>query len=271
MRGGGDNYLAAEELGVRAIRSATDDSDFAVARGWFAIMTARFYAGRPKEAWMADQEVKRAAAPHAGSFTATLFLAWSDLTTRFQREDAPAILAAVMGSAPPIDNPLLRAYLSYHQGSVDFAAGDREEAYRQWSRSAHLAARCGCQLLELMSLSALAVRAPQVAAGDVSALYRDLVERLSTLEAGSTLSVVLIGLADRFAGNGHLAEAARLLGFLGPDDPPVPLARLHARASQHVNADPRSSGWLAEGAAMSRGEVVDYCLDRLATADISGS
>ena len=75
----------------------------------------------------------------------------------------------------------------------------------------------------------------------------------------------MTGLADWWAATDQIDQAARVIGFLDHHDPGghQTVADLRAHATEAVDAHPDAAAWRAEGAAMTRDEIVAYCLERL--------
>ena len=96
-------------------------------------------------------------------------------------------------------------------------------------------------------------------------LFRTALERLRELNLVSYQMWVLAGLADWWAAEGRLEDAARILGFLDRHDPGgnQSVADLRAHAAELVDVHTEAAAWRAHGAACARDEVIRRCLDDL--------
>ena len=111
----------------------------------------------------------------------------------------------------------------------------------------------------------LAVRAPTLGSDDQASLFRDALDRLHTL--GLRTPCVLgddraRGLVDTPRPDRPGGPHHRVPRPQRPRRQPV-VADLRAHATEAVDAHPDAAAWRAEGAAMTRDEIVACCLEHL--------
>lgn len=158
--------------------------------------------------------------------------------------------------------------LAAHAGIAEWANDRRTEAMAEWRRAAGHAAAARMPNVEAAALGFLTVRAAAAGEPDPVGLFRDILTRLRELRIVSYQYWALSGLAHWLATQDRVEQAedaARILGFLDRANPNgnQSVADLRAEAAQLVDAHPAAPRWRAEGAAMTRDQVMERCLTLL--------
>ena len=254
-----------ESLGRRAIAAAPSPAHGTAAYGWAALNWAVWYLGRRDEALEVDRAAKRSGANCNDRFTALAVALWVHPTVAFEPDNAPAVIANAARYAEGLDNDTLEAVLGTHKGHGLLAVGDGHAALAAWRHTAERAARAHTTSTEAYALAALAIRSPAITGEDPAGLYVEAITRLHALHAGSYLSWAFTGLADWWAHNGRVHDAATIIGYLDQNYPGgnQTYADVRESATRAVDAEPEATAWREAGARLETDEIVAYCLDRL--------
>jgi hypothetical protein len=251
-------------MAERALAAApAPDHPFAL-HARFVLTACAWYGGRPTEARAHDVELKRVAAGAEPSLPVLFFRAFIHPLAAATPDAAPAVVDAARHAGAPLRNETLEAMLAFHAGVAAYATGAVERARAEWHRSAAVAERCGCPNIEAAALAMLAVRGA-VLERDPENLLLDALQRLEALHLRSYALWAAAGVADWWVRCGRIEEAAHVIGFLDRHDPGgyQSVADLRDHATRMVDAHAGADEWRRRGAAMSRDEILRYCVERL--------
>jgi hypothetical protein len=99
---------------------------------------------------------------------------------------------------------------------------------------------------------------------DPIAAYQEAITILRDLQEWFNLWMVVESLGTWWSRTGKLEQAATAFGFLDNTGPGHhTIAQRRAKAARLVDAHPDAPRWRADGAAMSRDQVISYCLEQL--------
>jgi hypothetical protein len=163
-------------------------------------------------------------------------------------------------------NPSLAVLVEVADGIATYARGDHAAAAGCFGRALLHAEHAGPYPRAIVAWT-VAVRAAAPDFGvDAASAYHEAISLLRDLQEWANLWFTVESLATWWCRTGQLEEAATTLGFLESSGRAFfRLERRRARASEIVDANPEATRWRAAGAAMTRDEILDYCLERLRT------
>jgi predicted ATPase/class 3 adenylate cyclase len=165
------------------------------------------------------------------------------------------------------DNPSLAIWAIAARGQEALHQGRFADARQEFRRSHEMAKVAGHRIMEVLAAVAEA-HANAVEDGPIRPeSYRWAVEAAHVSEC--ELPVVLLCLALHLGARGMVEHGAVIGGYL--PDPLFGAPGVHGPLHDAMDADPRSADWLAQGAAMSSDEIVEYVHAVLDEIDASTS
>ena len=260
---------AALDFGQAGVDAAESPYDPRTQQCWFALCVGNFYSGRGDLMWSCVQGMIAAGRSSESDFRRAMAEAGAiSGAVMFDTDESHALAESAQAAATRLRNDTLIGYLAYQTGNAAAYVDDYDRAFADYRRALDCADRTGNRVVDVLASSMMAVRADQADWEDPGAIFRDTLGRLYANKVWSRTWMLGGGLAEWWASTGRINGAAVLVGFLDRHDPdPVVLvAEQRVRARSIVDAHTESSQLLAEGAAMSRDEIVAYCLDRLSDA-----
>jgi hypothetical protein len=200
-------------------------------------------------------------------YTAAIELALAALFAT-DTDEAARCVEIAQSRAAGLANPSLAVIMGMGEASALDAAGDRAASAAVLREARRHAEAAGPYPKAIIAWS-IAVRAAAPGFGiEPGPAYRDALALLHDLKEWANLWFVVESLATWWARAGVTESAATVLGHLdriGRGNSTI--AHRRARAAELVDAHPDAARWRAEGAAMSRDELIAYCLANLTAAE----
>lgn len=168
-------------------------------------------------------------------------------------------------SAAPAESDVLNGFVEMCAGGAAILRREFSRAAEGYDRAIELCARSNNRLVLGVALAMRAIRGRQANWSDLDTVYRSALVRFYTDRAWVHVYLLLGGLAEHWARQGDSEAAGVVLGFLDRHNPvshPMTSAR-RREAHDLLTTVPEAVGWRAQGAVMTRDNLVAYVLDRL--------
>ncbi|MFN0026360.1 MAG: ATP-binding protein [Acidimicrobiales bacterium] len=260
-----NDHVASERYATAAIANAPTSSA-ALAIAWWARFLHHWSIGNIDEALEAERAAKTAAFACDDPFTAGFVTSLVNTKLRSDPAAAMRIVEAARSRVAHLHNDTLDSLHVFFEGLAAFAGGETTRALRRLEEAVDLSERAGNPMSGKFALVHLAIRSvAHESAGRSAALLRSTMTWYAEQHSQLFLLVAMTGTSAWASRNGHNADAARILGFLDRHDPGgwQTIADVRPELNPFVGTLGGAGPLLAEGAAMTRDQMVAYCLDLL--------
>jgi hypothetical protein len=237
-----------------------------VAIAWWARFIIRWSAGDVDAAVEAEKTARAEAFACSDAFTGGFLTSLVNTTLRSDPSEALHIVERARSRVAHLHNDTLDSIHTFFEGLVALSSGDPNQALRRFEQAVDLCERASNPMAGRLALTHLAIRSVAHASPErAAALLRSAITWYAEQHSLLFLHIAMTGTGSWAARGGHPADAARILGFLNRHDPGgwQTIADVRTELNQYVGALVDPGPWLAEGAAMTRDQMVAFCLDVL--------